>query len=155
MCFNALKKASVVLMVVFILSMLVTGMTFKSTEKSSDTVYIPDPYLEKTVRDALDMPEGDISTKAMLTLHELYAGGRGIKDLTGLEYAGYLGRLFLNDNRLQDISLLVGLKNLEYVDVRLNDLDTSAGSGTLRQIQQLMNAGTKVEYEPQKTAPEQ
>ena len=143
---------------------------------SPQVVHFPDPNLEAAVREALNKPTGDITTEDMATLTSLDAKGRGIVDLSGLEYAVNLHKLILVDNQISDISPLAGLIKLEYldlaanqigdifplvanhgigagdhVDLRWNYLDVvTPSSQAWQNIQKLLNRGVEVLYQPQR-----
>ncbi len=111
------------------------------TEPPEDTVYFADPILKALVEAQLGVTNPTIAD--MVFLKELSAAGRGISDLTGLEYAMNLsslnlGELFyywvwppeLRTNQIQDISPLSGLTYLKSLDISNNQItDISALSG--------------------------
>ena len=70
------------------------------------TGIFPDANLEAAVREALGLPEGDITPQDLQGLTELVAPERGIEDLTGLE------GLSLDVNQISDLASLSGLTNL-------------------------------------------
>ena len=78
-----------------------------------EEVTFPDPNLEAAIREALNKPEGPITEEDLATLTELDASGRGIIDLTGIEYCINLEWLDLRGNQITDISLLSSLTNLQ------------------------------------------
>ena len=63
------------------------------------TGIFPDANLEEAVREALGLPEGDITPQDLQGLTELVAPERGIEDLTGLEHATSLEGLSLDGNQ--------------------------------------------------------
>ena len=75
-------------------------------------VYFPDPNLEATVREAIDIPERPIYPSDLEGLASLDAGQRNITDLTGLEHCTGLTSLDLGWNHVSDISPLANLTNL-------------------------------------------
>ncbi len=80
-----------------------------------------DPELRAAVEEALGKETGSaISGEEMSSLRELDAGGRGIRDLTGLEQAVGLEELRLGANRLTDIEPLAGLKSLRFLGLSSN-----------------------------------
>ena len=83
-------------------------------------VRIPDPNLRTAVAEALGKgPNAPITAEEMERLTHLDARGRGIRDLTGLQFATNLSRLHLRDNQISDLSPLAGL--VELVRLELND----------------------------------
>ena len=79
-----------------------------------EVVHIPDPNLERVIREALALPEAEVITSVeMEQLHELVATKRGITDLTGLEYAINLKELYIEQNPITDLSPLAGLTQLQ------------------------------------------
>ncbi len=111
------------------------------TETPEDPVYFADPILKARVEDQLGVTN---PTEAdMVFLKELSAPGRGISDLTGLEYATNIARLNLGEffyywvwppelrtNQIENISPLSGLTRLKSLDLSNNQItDISALSG--------------------------
>jgi len=77
------------------------------TAKAKDPVYFADENLEAAVREALGITEPTpIYPSDMLGLTELYANGKGIIDLNGIQFAKNLGSLSLASNNLSNISVL-------------------------------------------------
>ena len=97
-----------------------------------------DPALRAAVEQELGKAPGDaITADEMATLTELYAGGDRIRDLTGLETATMLQRLWLPYNRISDLSPLAGLSNLASLDLGSNevvDLSPLAGLTALADL---------------------
>ncbi|PIC70815.1 hypothetical protein CSV77_05755 [Sporosarcina sp. P16b] len=83
-------------------------------------IHIPDYALEKAVRTALNKPNGIITASDMLSLETLFGVDKGIKDLTGLEYAKNLKELFLQHNQISNISPLRNLVNLQKLSLENN-----------------------------------
>ena len=95
-------------------------------------VDIPDPNLRAIIETALGIAAGAIITTAdMATLTgTLDARWSNISDLTGLEYATNLTKLYLYDNEISDISAVSGLTNLTNLSLGNNRIsDISAVSG--------------------------
>jgi internalin A len=111
------------------------------TETPEDPVFFADPILKARVETQLGVTNPTVAD--MVFLKELSAPGRGISDLTGLEYATNLARLNLGEffscwvwppelltNQIQDISPLSGLTQLKSLDLSNNQItDISALSG--------------------------
>ena len=99
---------------------------------SALTVFLafPDSSLETAIREAINKPEGLIDISDLEPFTTLEARGRGISDLTGLEYCINLQVLGLRDNNISDFSALVSLTNLSELDLWGNDIsDISALAG--------------------------
>jgi internalin A len=111
------------------------------TGTPEDPVYFADPTLKACVEDQLGVTNPTAAD--MVFLKELSAPGRGISDLTGLEYATNLARLNLGEffyywvwppelrtNQIEDISPLFGLTLLKSLDLSNNQItDISVLSG--------------------------
>ena len=116
-----------------------------------DFVYIPDNNLCDAIEHHIGsfyVPSGDrviikrdmAKMTALFTFHS-YAGGspdvsfRGVRDLTGLEYAVNLVHLGLSDNNIQDLSPLAGLTKLTILNLdnnNIQDLSPLAGLPNLQ-----------------------
>lgn len=90
-------------------------------------VIIPDEKLEEAIRETIKKRTGDITAYDMAQIAELSAHGKGIVDLTGLEYAMNLTKLWLYTNRISDITPLEGLTNLTNLWVSDNPLNQKSG----------------------------
>ena len=108
------------------------------------SVNIPDANLRAAIAEALGKAAGDvIAVEDMETLTYLDAENKGISDLTGLEFATHMQRLYLgfefatnlerlelNGNQISDISPLAGLINLERLELngnQISDISPLAG----------------------------
>ena len=100
-----------------------------ATEPLTAEVSIPDTHLQRIVEATLGKAEGaSISAAAMATLTRLYAGSTFpwldtddsfcVAELTGLEYAVNLEKLYLSKNCVEDLTPLAGLTNLRVLDAR-------------------------------------
>ena len=82
-------------------------------------VHIPDINLRAAIAEALGKsPNAPITVQEMERLRELHAYGRGIQDLTGLQFATNATFLVLAENEISDLSPIAGLINVR--DLRLN-----------------------------------
>ena len=85
-------------------------------QKPDAVVRIPDPNLRAAMAEALGKsPNAPITVKAMEgldNLGKLYVRSKGIRDLTGFQFATNLKGLSLEDNQISDLSPLAGLMNL-------------------------------------------
>ena len=129
-----------ILRLVLLINLLLTvGVGFTSAQ----TVSITDLNLRAAIEDALGKaPGAAITTTEMATLTELRAPNADISDLTGLEAAVNIQRLFLgheyvpaegrfiNSNSISDLTPLVRLTQLAVLDLNRNAIsDISALSG--------------------------
>lgn len=93
------------------------------------------------MREAINKPTGEITATDLAGLTELEAEGAWgseIMDLTGLEYAVNLTRLWLWRNQISDISALSGLTNLTRLWLNSNqvsDLSTLSGLTNLTRLE--------------------
>ncbi|NOV00056.1 leucine-rich repeat domain-containing protein [Paenibacillus planticolens] len=108
---------------------------------SEETVSFTDANLEAAVRDALNKPAGAITAEEIKGLTQLQASGRGIIDVSGIEYAVNLKSLNLSNNAIQDISRLRSLSKLETLIINGNQIAAvdALGSLTLLKSLWLMN----------------
>ena len=89
-------------------------------------VNIPDPNLEKAIRDQLNLeflvlpPDEPITQQDLLKLGWLDGRGKNITDLTGLQYATNLDYLYLGGNAIENLEPLAGLIKLVYLDLYHN-----------------------------------
>ena len=87
-------------------------------ELASVEVEIPDPNLERAIREKLGLPdETPLTQLLMRQLTEVNAPKRNIADLAGLEHATNLTVLSVWGNPISDISPLVNLIQLRYLDL--------------------------------------
>ena len=79
-----------------------------------ESVHIPDPNLRAAIASTLGKaPNAQITVAEMATLKHFRAVDKGIRDLTGLEFATNLETLKLQKNQMSDLSPLSGLKSLK------------------------------------------
>ena len=94
-----------------------------TVESGNATVSMPDANLRAAVAAELGKASGEPITEAdMATLTSLRAVAAGIDDLTGLESAVNLTKLYLNSNAIADLNPLAGLTALEALDLSGNDI---------------------------------
>ena len=90
-------------------------------------VHIPDTNLRAAIAEALGKsPNAPITVEEMEGLHHLgsnHAANRGIRDLTGIQFAKNLRSLRLPTNQVSDISPVKNLKNL--TNLKLTDNQVS------------------------------
>lgn len=106
------------------------------TELPSD--FIKDANLEEALREQLGKPEGDLTREDMKSLEEIDFSGRGIDNISGLEYAVNLKNINLRANNIRDISPLGNLKKLETLNLDRNqvaDITPVGGLGKLEALE--------------------
>ena len=99
------------------------GVTVEFDQITLRSVTIPDASLRAVIEDSLNLSiaAGDAITNAdMLGLFQLVAENKGIRDLTGLEFATNLDTLDLRNNNITAIDSLSGLINLASLGLRNN-----------------------------------
>ena len=100
--------------------------------------WMPDPALRLAVRETLELPAGVPLTKDHMRDLEIFiAEGRGISDLTGLEFAINLREANLGDNSITDLRPLANLIHLEELGLpenRISDISPLAGLPNLLQL---------------------
>ncbi len=85
-------------------------------------VTLPDQNLEAAIRGIIGKPEGPLYATDLETLTSLTVSGRGITDLTGVEYFTRLRRFVASTNQIGDVSPLAGLTGLTYLDLDNNQI---------------------------------
>jgi hypothetical protein len=112
---------------------------------SQEVVTFSDPNLEKIVRKALGIPEGQPITRADMTkLTSLEASSMNIKNLSGLEYAVNLQELWLYNNRISDISPLAKLTNLQELYLYNNQISDISPLAKLTKLQKLSLSSNQI-----------
>lgn len=97
---------------------------------NAQIVIFKEPALEAAVRAELGIPFGFLTRDQLKDLYSLDASGRGITDLTGLEFAINLINLNLDTNEVSDLLPLANLVNLQTINLDSNlffDLTPLAG----------------------------
>jgi len=93
-----------------------------------EAVTFRDPNLEAAISRAIGKPTGDIYQSDLETLTELYASGRDIEDLSGLEYCTSLTWLSLDRNQISDLTPHSGLTSLTFPQLEGQRVVTQAPS---------------------------
>ena len=110
----------------------------KLQELTSSEIEIPDPNLRQAVREALALPdEIPITQLEMLRLTGFAAEVAQVENITGLEYALNLKRLYLRGNPIADLTPLANLTQLELlhlIGVPINDLTPIQNLTQLKQL---------------------
>ena len=121
-------------------------VTLSIPQSHAQVVEIPDPNLERAIREALNLPDGNaIDQQEMRRLEELEAKHYEIEDLTGLEYATNLRSLVLSVNQIQDITPLVDLINLDFLILRNNPIGDLSPIANLTKLTYLNLSGVIME----------
>ena len=109
-------------------------------------VHIPDPNLRAAIAEALGKsPNAPITVEEMAKLTRLDVPNRGIRDLTGLQFATNVEQLQLRENQISDLSPIAGLINLRSLSFpRSNVSDLSPLAGLINLDNLWFNAGAKV-----------
>ena len=88
-----------------------------------DDFYIHDVNLRAVIAEHLGKAaDAEITEAEMLTLRHIIADNRGIRDLTGLEFATQLERIEFRHNMITDLSPLAGLTALNNIKLRDNQI---------------------------------
>ena len=108
-------------------------------QASAQVVEIPDPNLEKAVREALELTDNaPLTQQEMLKLTYLTPFNQGITDLTGLEHATNLNDLNLGLNRIDNLEPLASLIQLETLDLLGNRIKDITPLANLRNLTTLI-----------------
>ena len=103
-----------------------------------DPVHIPDPNLDRLIRQELDVPRGTpLLREDMLRLTGLLNFDENIADLTGLEHATNLGLVILHYSPIRDLSPLGNLPNLEVLHMQgvlTKNINALANAAALRDL---------------------
>ena len=127
-----------------------TLSTPKAQENSgslSETQWMPDAALRAAIREELTLPESVPLTKnQMQKLQYLKAGGKGITDIKGLEFARNLVDLHLGDegNYITDLSPLAALTSLTNLNLGGNQITDVSPLGALTTLIHLNLANNRV-----------
>ena len=117
---------------------LITALTLLATLANAQVVNIPDPNLNRLVRQKLGIPQGvPILESDMLQLTHMRWSEEGIHDLTGIEHATNLVTAIINVNPIEDLSPLGDLPRLMTIHMSVvptKNLDWIANITTLREL---------------------
>ena len=114
------------------------------TKELEGPVSFKDAKLEGAVRTALEKPEGIITSKEVASLVELVAEDLGIMDLSGLEHAANLTKLYLAGNQVSDLTPLAGLTNLKYLNLVGNRVTDARPLAKLTSLRELWLVGNEI-----------
>ncbi len=106
-------------------------------------VHIPDTNLRAAIAEELDKsPNAPITVEEMERLRELRVADRGIRDLTGLQFATNMYRLHIGEgrrgNQVSDLTPIAGLINLERLYLASNPISDISLLKGLKNLNHLM-----------------
>ena len=105
---------------------------------ANEADWMPDANLRTAVRTSLGLADNEDLTQAkMLDLTELKAAGRGISNLTGLEYATNVTIVKLAGNQILNISPLSGLTSVTKLRLQGNEITNIASLSGLTDLTEL------------------
>ena len=108
-------------------------------------VHIPDPNLRTTIAEVLGKsPNAPITVEEMEGLRDLKARNKGIRDLTGLQFATNLNELNLRDNQISNLSPLASLINLRDITLDSNPVSDLYPVKSLKNLTRLWCHQTQV-----------
>ena len=121
------------------------GVTVEFDQIVVQTVNIPDPNLRNIIAQALGKaPSAIITVADMAWLTGLDATNQNITNLTGLEHATNLTRLWLRNNSISNIFPLAGLTKLTLLDLRDNFISNISPLARLTNLTVLGLARNKI-----------
>ena len=105
---------------------------------SAQVVDIPDPNLEKAIRETLTLPaEISLTQQEIARLTKLEAGESNIADLTGLEHATNLKDFRVCKNQIHDLRPLSRLIQLEHLSLCANQISDISPLSNLTNLKKL------------------
>ena len=105
---------------------------------NAQVVEIPDPNLERAIREELGLPsEVPVTQEDMLLLDKFTVRDAEIEDLTGLEYATRVREIYLESNQIRDITPLAGLTNLKVLYLSKNPISDLSPLSEITSLQTL------------------
>lgn len=93
-----------------------------TTKSDSDPINVlfSDANFEALIREAITIPDGDITNEDLLLLTELSGPERNISTISGIEYCLNLEHLDLSKNNISDIAKLSDLAKLKNIYLQNN-----------------------------------
>ena len=108
-------------------------------------VHIPDPNLRAAVAEGIRRsPDVPITASGMKRLRRIDLAGKGVRDLTGLQFATNVTWLHLIDNQISDLSPIAGLIELREIWARGNVLSDISPVRGLRNLTHLEFPGSPI-----------
>ena len=119
----------------FISTVMLTGLLLITTlgditHAQDEEDWMPDPYLERAVRQKLEIPDGIPMRPADMAALTALLAEHDIESLRGLEHAINLEVLHIGRTEVSDLTPLAGLKNLRVLKLfsnRISDITPLAG----------------------------
>lgn len=108
-----------------IVAIPVLGEESAPAQPSADSVSIPDPALDRLLRQTLrhrDAATRPLTREDLADIFVLHGPGLGIERLEGLEHCVNLAELRVSENRIQDLKPLAGLTHLQSLDLSANQI---------------------------------
>ncbi len=121
-------------------------------QKSPITVEFFDTGLETAIRNALGIPERNLTNADLLLLTTLEASYLNIFTISGLEFATNLTSLDLSFNEISNIAALATLTGLKKLKIENNSIFINEGSEARNIINVLKGKGAMVTFSPQNTS---
>ena len=118
--------------------------SIRANFEAEAAVNITDPNLKAAVRAATGITERFIYPSDLKTLTSLDAGQRDVSNLTGLEYCTGLTKLYLDDNRIHDISPLANLTRLKELYASRNQISDVLPVTNLTRLEKLCLSGNQI-----------
>jgi internalin A len=109
-----------------------------------EAVTFPDTQLEQAIREALHRPTGPLLSVDLLGIKELDLSGKGIHDLTGLEYCRDLKDLTINDAEIVDYSPLSVMHGLVWLSLKNDHISDIFFVSSLRTLEILNLANNDI-----------
>ena len=117
----------------------------KLQELASSEIEIPDPNLERAIREQLGLPSHlPLTQQVMLQLYRLRAEEAQIENLTGLEYAHNLENLVIQNNPIQDLSPIANLTQLRYLSLAGFPIKDLTFLSNLTQLQKITMVSCRI-----------
>lgn len=121
------------------------GWTFRSVDPER-AVHFADPALERLVRQAAELPYGELEYADVGWIKELSAAHYDISSLAGIEHLSALERLDLAYNSIRDVAPLARLTSLRILDVSHNEIESLAPLSQLHQLEELDVQGNRLRF---------
>ena len=151
------RRAAGLLLFLLTAGFFLSAMISPALAASNSTqVNIPDPNLEKAVRQQLGTQSGVLTAAELTQLRELRVNNAGIENLLGLEYACNLEVLVLNThlmtnqegqwvrNTVSDLTPLSGLTSLKILELSRNQVQDISPLAGLLKLEELDLSDNKI-----------